>query len=144
ALMAVLCMIIFVFQFGAGDVFTRGLQWFGAYRGRGDVIVTLYGDAIHEGDLEKIRRQRLLASEFMTNHNQQVVPYQLILSVRDLIDQSKKAQPETPTVPVAVREVANSFLSRNDPQHPEFNFRIRSLTIDERQRQVQNNLHELR
>jgi hypothetical protein len=65
ALLTVMCMIIFVFQFGAGDVFSRVLSWFHFWGVKGDYVTTLYGDKVTDHDLDRLRRHRKLAQEFM-------------------------------------------------------------------------------
>jgi hypothetical protein len=65
AILTIICMITFVFQFGAGDPFTRIMGWFGAGRNRGDKVITLYGDTVRTGQIEQLRRQRRLAQDFM-------------------------------------------------------------------------------
>ncbi len=67
AILTIICMITFVFQFGAGDPFTRIMGWFGAGRNRGETVITLYGDKVRTGQIEHLRRQRRLAQDFMLN-----------------------------------------------------------------------------
>jgi hypothetical protein len=139
AFLAVMCMIIFVFQFGAGDVFTRGLGWFGAMRGRGEVITTLYGDKIREGDLDKVRRQRRLANEFMMSPGRMSLPVLLVAGMQELQQKAMKTGPESlPPVPPAAMDIVRQFLFRNNPQ---FSDRI---PFETRQREIQDNLRSLR
>jgi hypothetical protein len=65
AIVTILTMIIFVFQFGAGDPFTRVQQWIGMSVHHGDKVVELYGKTIYTEDLDKLRWQRQAASEFL-------------------------------------------------------------------------------
>jgi hypothetical protein len=124
AALAVLCMIIFVFQFGAGDVFTRALQWVGASGGKGEVVTKLYGDKVFERDLDVLRRQRRVAHEFLTN----LTPPQaygifppplgmfLILdtTVSQIAEQQARSQPEagTPPLPALVSHIPSQILQR--------------------------------
>ena len=62
-----LCMVIFIFQFGQGDAFTRVLQAIGATRASGEVVATLYGKKVREGDISKIAQRRKAASDFLYN-----------------------------------------------------------------------------
>jgi len=60
-----LTMVVFIGQFGAGDVFQRALAWFGSTRASGQQVITLYKKKVHEADLEKLAKQRRLANHFM-------------------------------------------------------------------------------
>jgi hypothetical protein len=64
AILAIVCMITFVFSFGAGDPFTRLLGAFGRQR-KGELVTTLYGKKIYQGDLQKLTQQRGQASDFL-------------------------------------------------------------------------------
>src|SRR5262245_34962458 len=65
AALVVLCMLIFIFQFGPGDLFQRALGLFGTGRQTGEVVTTLYGKKVYESDLQKLALQRKLASDFL-------------------------------------------------------------------------------
>jgi hypothetical protein len=65
ALVTVMCMIIFVFQFGAGDVFQRALNWFGSFGRKGNDVLALYGSTVTDRELDDVKRQRKLANQFM-------------------------------------------------------------------------------
>jgi hypothetical protein len=69
AVVTVLTMFIFVMQFGAGDVFTTLQRWVALSVHRGDKVLTLYGKTIDTDELEKLRRQRQLASEFLVSNS---------------------------------------------------------------------------
>ena len=58
-----LCMVIFIFQFGPGDAFTRWLYVGG--RSSGEVVTTLYGKKVRESDVGQTSSQRKLASDFL-------------------------------------------------------------------------------
>ncbi len=67
AIVTILTMFIFIFTGFASrgaDPVTRLLLWIGGGR-HGDKVLTLYGKTIYNDDLEKIRWQRQLASEFI-------------------------------------------------------------------------------
>src|SRR5262245_56960483 len=89
--LTVLCMVVLIFQFGAGDPFPRALAWFGAGRGGGPVVATLYGKKVREMDLTRLAQHRKLASDFLvstvyTAHQR---------ACRDLLDNYlKEAQPD--------------------------------------------------
>jgi hypothetical protein len=65
AILTIVCMFVFVLQFGSGDPIQRLLSWIGAGRGRGAVVAKLYGKKIHEADLEEVLARRRLANNFM-------------------------------------------------------------------------------
>jgi hypothetical protein len=95
AILTIICMITFVFQFGAGDPFTRIMGWFGyvGSKGKGEVVTTLYGDKVHEGGIDYLRLQRRLAQDFMSNTG---IPLALDLAVGKLSEQQQKATPTSP------------------------------------------------
>src|SRR5207249_3374930 len=68
AIMTIICMIVFVFQFGMGDPFTRVLGWLGASRGRGQVVATIYGSKVYETDLDRLRQDRETANNFIAGN----------------------------------------------------------------------------
>ncbi len=58
-----LCMVIFIFQFGPGDAFNRWLNVGG--RASGEVVATIHGKKVLEGDISKMAFRRKVASEFL-------------------------------------------------------------------------------
>jgi hypothetical protein len=67
ALLTVMCMIIFVFQFGRGDAFDRVLGVFRFWGSKGEPVTKLYGDTVTDYDLDRVRRKRKLAQQFVGN-----------------------------------------------------------------------------
>lgn len=65
--LTILCMVVFIGQFGSGDVFSRALLWFGGSRAAGETVTTLYGTKVREGELTRLARQRKLANDFVFN-----------------------------------------------------------------------------
>ncbi|MFM7152156.1 MAG: hypothetical protein ACKO23_20195 [Gemmataceae bacterium] len=63
--LTILCMVVFIGQWGAGDVFTRMLARFGSSRASGQPVASLYGQTVREGDLEKEWQMRRMASDFL-------------------------------------------------------------------------------
>jgi hypothetical protein len=63
-ILAIICMLVFVLQFGAGDPFGRAMSWFGK-RHQGQPIATVYGQSVYEEDLGPILRHRQIATEFL-------------------------------------------------------------------------------
>src|SRR5262245_57634141 len=104
AALAVLCMIIFVFQFGAGDPFTRALAFFGRNRQSGDLVTTLNGKKVYTSDLHRLAEQRRLASDFLFQEVFQAQP----LALKELLDGPLKSS--TDTGPMSdVSNVANKW-----------------------------------
>src|SRR5262245_40181915 len=60
--LVIMCMFIFILQFGKGDVLDRMMNWFGASRMRTTEVATVYGEKVSDVDLDKLRRQRELAN----------------------------------------------------------------------------------
>lgn len=60
----ILCMVVFIFSFGPGDLFQTLLGKM-AGSGSGALVTTLGGTSVTEGDLDRWRRLRERASEFM-------------------------------------------------------------------------------
>jgi hypothetical protein len=63
--LAIMCMVLFVFSFGAGDPIQQGLRLIGASRSGGPVVTSLYGKKITERDLQQLSKRRRLANNFM-------------------------------------------------------------------------------
>jgi hypothetical protein len=63
--LTIMTMIIFVFSFGAADPFQSALRWIGLTSHHGDPVLKLYGKTLYTDDLDKVRWQRQLASEFL-------------------------------------------------------------------------------
>lgn len=66
AVVAIMTMFLFVFQFGRGDIFESALGWF-AKRDRGSEVVKIFGESVHEGDLSHNREDFEIAQEFLNN-----------------------------------------------------------------------------
>src|SRR6185437_7411094 len=64
AVMLIVCMITFVFSFGAADPIQTALRSMGMAH-HGDEVLQLYGKSIHTDDLDKTRMRRQLANEFL-------------------------------------------------------------------------------
>lgn len=62
AALTILCMFVFIGQFGAGDAVSRILDWVGASRATGDVVATMYNKKVYEGDLARLERHRKAAN----------------------------------------------------------------------------------
>jgi len=65
AVMLIVCMFVFILQFGAGDIFSRGMGWFGSFRERGSLLTSLHGTSIYQADVGSLERQRTMASDFL-------------------------------------------------------------------------------
>ena len=66
AVVAIMTMFLFVFQFGRGDIFESALGWF-AKRDHGSEVVKIFGESVHEGDLSHNREDFEIAQEFLNN-----------------------------------------------------------------------------
>jgi hypothetical protein len=66
--LVLMCMFIFVLQFGAGDITSRMGRWFGG-GAKGEVIATVYGEKLDIRDLGQLARQRRAATEFLNYAN---------------------------------------------------------------------------
>jgi hypothetical protein len=64
-ILAIICMLVFVLQFGAGDPFGRAMSWFGASRNKGAHVATVYGQRVNEGQLGDLQYDRQIATEFL-------------------------------------------------------------------------------
>ena len=84
----ILCMVVFIFSFGPGDLFQTVLGKM-AGSGSGASIVSIGGSEITEGDLDKWRRHRERASEFMIRAGS-------IQYSKQEMDDRKRAQEKTP------------------------------------------------
>jgi hypothetical protein len=69
AALTVFTMFIFVAQFGAGDLFSSLQRWVALSVHRGDKVLSLYGKSVYIDELEKLRWQRQLASEFLVSNS---------------------------------------------------------------------------
>lgn len=63
--LTIMTMVIFVASFGRGDLFSALQRWLALSVHRGDKVLTLNGKAVYTDELEKLRWQRQLASEFL-------------------------------------------------------------------------------
>jgi hypothetical protein len=105
--LTILCMVVFIGQFGAGDVFTRALSWFGAGRAGGETVTTLYGKKLRQGDLDRLQVHRKLASDFLFATAWEA--HQKVC--RDLLDgQLKSTEPGNPLS--GLREIVQSAQQR--------------------------------
>lgn len=65
--LTIMCMIVFIAQFGAGDVFSRAMAYLGQGREAGQVVATLNGRRLQEGELARLATRRKLANDFLVN-----------------------------------------------------------------------------
>ena len=61
AVLTIVCMFVFILSFGPGDMFSRGRN----ARERGELVTTLYGRKVYQGDISRLRNQRSMANAFM-------------------------------------------------------------------------------
>jgi hypothetical protein len=62
AALTIMCMFIFILQFGKGDALDRLASWFGAGRFRGTDVATVNGSKVTDAELAKLHAQRELAN----------------------------------------------------------------------------------
>ena len=60
-----LAMLVFIGSYGRGDIFDRLLGYFGASRASGEVVTSIYGKKVREGDISRMAFRRKAASEFL-------------------------------------------------------------------------------
>lgn len=65
AVLTIICMFVFVLQFGAGDPLTRMMDFFGAHKAQGAPVTTLNGVTFYTSDLDKLERRRQIADTFV-------------------------------------------------------------------------------
>jgi hypothetical protein len=65
AVLTIVCMIVFILQFGAGDITGRFMSWFGAGKNKGQLVAKVYGDKVYQNDLAEQLRRRNLANQFL-------------------------------------------------------------------------------
>ncbi len=63
AVLTIICMFVFILQFGRGDITTWLMG--GGGQGKGEKVVTLYGRDLYTNDLTLISKSRQLANEFI-------------------------------------------------------------------------------
>jgi hypothetical protein len=66
AALTIMCMFIFILQFGKGDALDRLASWFGGGRLRGTDVATVNGKKVTDADLAKLHAQRELAETIVT------------------------------------------------------------------------------
>jgi hypothetical protein len=95
ALLTILCMITFIFSFGAADPIQGALRWIGMSRSQGDAVLPLYGKTVYTGDLDKVRLHRQLASEFLNFGILYATPLDSVLTdIRKKVEREKKGPHE--------------------------------------------------
>jgi hypothetical protein len=108
AALTILTMIIFVASFGRGDLFTSLQSWIAVTFRHGDKVTTLYGKTIYTDELERLRQQRQLASEFLLFDVAGNLDSPLQKSLADYQKRFQKKGANDPTNPVE-----NAFTQMN-------------------------------
>lgn len=104
AVLTIICMFVFVLQFGRGDAIERLMNAFGAGRARGEYVTTLNGKKIYEQELTRTERNRQIANIFLN------VVMQL---AREQTFQDAKNQ-ETAAKPEAKDSLVSQIISESD------------------------------
>jgi len=112
AILTIICMIVFVFQFGGADPFQRLLVWLGASRGRGQLVATIYGHKVYEADLDRLRQDRETANNFVMGN----VFFHLREAMNAVQKQTERADPQS--VPSAVTVALASWKRWQSPTFP--------------------------
>jgi hypothetical protein len=100
AALTIMTMIIFVAQFGAGDLFTTLQRWVALSFRHGDKVLTLNGKTIYAEDLDRLRQQRQLASEFLLYDVSGNIDSPLQKTLTDSQKRFQKKGPNEPTTPI--------------------------------------------
>jgi hypothetical protein len=66
AALTIMCMFIFILQFGKGDALDRLAGWFGAGRYRATTVAMVFGKKVTDQELDTLRRHRELAETIVT------------------------------------------------------------------------------
>lgn len=109
-IMAIICMFVFVLQFGAGDPFTRAINSFSGDRDKGPTVAKLYGRKVHKGDLDKLSYDRQIASEFL--FSQFVLNYRRVGIGDNASFREPAAAQEFDKIPGPLRDTAKEILNR--------------------------------
>jgi hypothetical protein len=95
ALLTILCMITFIFSFGAADPIQGALRWIGLTRHQGDEVLPLYGKMVYTDDIDRLRMHRQLANEFLSFGILYATPLDSVLTdIRKKVDREKKGPHE--------------------------------------------------
>lgn len=102
-------MFIFIVQFGRGDFFERMTIWFGSRRDKGEVVTTINGSKVTQGELSRLSRQRSAASSFILtqafeNHGK---------TLDKIIKEQAKADPDvSPVAMIPLRKICENVRMR--------------------------------
>lgn len=81
--LTIFCMLIFVLQFGFGDVFDRVTYWFRGYGSKDIPVASLYGRTVTARDVQRVQGMRRIASAFMVAATDYVRYKMFILSFQE-------------------------------------------------------------
>lgn len=116
ALLAVMTMIIFVFQFGRGDAFTRMLNFFAGFGGKGQVVNTLDGNKVSEGELDRLRAHRRVANDFvlgLPDRGLYSYTHDAVEQIVELDRKTKEGSETKPPLPFTLKDLAARVARRN-------------------------------
>jgi hypothetical protein len=120
AVLAIVCMLVFIMQFGIGDPFSRAMAWFGWGKSRGTTVTTLYDRKVTTSELAKVQANRKMADVFLLDAIREGQG-KAIDSARTVLEKASFYQ--TPLMPPpagaqempppgSIKEVLNSIWSR--------------------------------
>jgi hypothetical protein len=135
AILTVFTMIIFVAQFGAGDPFTRLQQWIGMTVHHSDPVLELYGKKVYSEDIDKLRKQRQLAHEFMIFGSFGTPLQKSLMSIEKKFA-PKKDSNELPNVVQSALQQMRQVTSSLTFAPPEQKMPLLQMTLGQIQRQL--------
>jgi len=138
--LTIVCMIVFILQFGSGDIFQR-LMGHGS-QGKGDKVATLYGRDVYQSDLTRLGQTRSLV-------NQIYIAGPVVEAVKTVMDDLVKEQDAADKAraekkdktdaadqddSLVLRFVLQQWKEWNDPQNP------RQPTREDKTRMIEDDL----
>ncbi len=137
--LTIVCMIVFILQFGSGDIFQR-LMGHGP-RGKGDKLTTLYGRDVYQSDLTRLGQIR-------SRVNQIYIAGPVVEAVKTVMDDLVKEQDAADKAradnkdksaadqddSLVLRFILQQWKEWNDPQNP------RQPTREEKSRMIEDDL----
>ena len=71
--LVLICMFVFILQFGKGDALTQMMSWIsGRGSGKGPVVASVHGSKVTVGDLDELLAKRRAADRFQSGRRRRV------------------------------------------------------------------------
>jgi hypothetical protein len=146
--LTILTMIIFVFSFGAADPIQTLLRRISGSR-HGDAVITLYGKTFYEEDLDRLRKHRQLANEFLIFGVDRVLFSSALNDIRKKVERERKGASDQAfnPVPLALQtldQALGSIFSPPDVRYRELRAGLRSVQSLINQQDAQKNPEQFR